>query len=313
MTLSSLNLKWLVSAAAVSLLLAGCSAKDPDASNQEAASQEETTEIPAVKQNDELRGKLPKEFLDAGEIRSVNSGSFPPYMIVESGEHANTGASADLENALEQLWGVEITESTVDGLSSELTGIAAGRYDMAFGPVGDFKERQDENDFVDFVQEYVVFAVQNGNPKNIDDLSTTCGTKIAVQAGGSAEKVIKDQSKKCTDDGDEAVKVMSFKDQPQSILSVQSGRSDAFFSSQAPLTYFVEESDGKLELTGTDSQNGFETLYQGAVVAKDSELAGVLEDSLQELFDNGTYAAIMKKWNLDANMIEKPGVNEAVN
>src|SRR5699024_1874878 len=140
----------------------------------------------------------------------------------------------------------------------------------------------------------------------------TCGNKIAVQAGGSAEKVLKDQSKKCTADGDEAVEVMSFKDQPQSILAVQSGRADAFFSSQAPLTYFVQESKGQLELAGTDSDNGFETLYQGAVVPKDSELGEVLEDSLQELFDNGTYAAIMKKWNLEANMIDKPGVNEAV-
>src|SRR5699024_9505291 len=104
--------------------------------------------------------------------------SFPPYMIVESGEHANTGASADLEKALEQLWGVKIKENTVDGLPSELTGIAAGRYDMAFGPVGDFKERQDQNDFIDYVQEFVVFAVEKGNPKGIDGLSSTCGNKI---------------------------------------------------------------------------------------------------------------------------------------
>ena len=59
------------------------------------------------------------------------------------------------------------------------------------GPVGDFKSRQEANDFVDWVQEYVVFAVHKGNPKKINSLDDACGARIAVQAGGSAEKVIK--------------------------------------------------------------------------------------------------------------------------
>ena len=51
-----------------------------------------------------------------------------------------------------------------------------------------------------------------------------------------------------------AVQVESYKDQPTSILSVQSGRADAFFSSEAPLTYFVKQSGGALELAGTDGK-----------------------------------------------------------
>src|SRR5699024_1682377 len=135
LTTSSLKFKFIVGATALGLFLAGCSAEDPDSSPEGEDTQTQGQEIPPVEQNDKLRDQLPKEILDAGELRSVNSGSFPPYMIVESGEHANTGASADLEKALEQLWGVKIKENTVDGLPSELTGIAAGRYDMAFGPV----------------------------------------------------------------------------------------------------------------------------------------------------------------------------------
>ncbi|SMX79700.1 polar amino acid transport system substrate-binding protein [Brevibacterium sp. 239c] len=308
------NAKYVGAAAALTcLVMSGCSAEDPDTASKAKSSHASSGEIPKVEQNDELRNRLPEKILDADEVVSVNSGSFPPYIVVGSVEGDISGATADLEKALEQLWGIGITENTVDGLSSELTGISAGRYDMAFGPVGDFKERQNKNDFIDYVQEFVVFAVQKGNPKKIEDVASTCGLKIAVQAGGSAEKVIKDQSKECESDGDKAIEVMSFKDQPQSILSVQSGRSDAFFSSRAPLTYFVEESDGKLELAGTESKNGFDTLYQGAVVPKDSEMGPVLEDSLNELFENGTYEAIMKKWKLGANAIDKPGKNLAVN
>ena len=61
-------------------------------------------------------------------------------------------------------------------------------------------------------------------------------------AGGSAERVIKDQAEKCKADGKEAITVQSYTDQPSSILAVRSKRADAFFSSQAPLTYFVSAS-----------------------------------------------------------------------
>lgn len=219
---------------------------------------------------------------------------------------------ADLVQALSELWGIKITHQTVDGLSSILTGMEADRFQLAFGPIGDFKTRQVGNDFIDYVQEYVVFAVKAGNPKGIVDLDTACGNKIAVQAGGSAERVIKAQADTCAKSGKPAIEVMSFKDQPQSILSVQSGRADAFFSSQAPLTYFVKESNGALELAATGKPNGFDILYQGAVVKKGSELGPLVKDSLQVLFDNGTYDAIMAKWGLTGNKIKAPGMNMAV-
>lgn len=267
--------------------------------------------VPQQKADKSLAAMLPASVKSAGKIVSVNSGSFPPYEIV--GTNGSTrGASADMLKALGQMWGVKIEEKTVDGLDGELAGIASGRYQMAFGPIGDFKDREGSNDFVDYVQEFVVFAVPKGNPKHITGLDATCGDKIAVQAGGSAEDVIKGQAKKCAQQGKPKLTVMSFKDQPSSVLAVQSGRADAFFSSQAPLTYFVKQSGGKLQLAGTGQKNGFSKLYQGAVVPKDSKWTPLLEKSLQKLFDNGTYQAIMKKWGLNANMIDKPGTNMAV-
>ena len=107
------------------------------------------------------------------------------------------------------------------------------------------------------------------------------------------------------------VEVQSFTDQPSSILAVRSKRADAFFSSQAPLTYFVQQANGQLELAGVGQANGFKDIYQGAVVKKDSPLGGVLHDAFKILIDNGTYAQIMKKWGLDNNMIKAPGINLA--
>ena len=268
----------------------------------------ENVTIPVLKADPALHAQLPADIQKSGVITSVNNGSFPPYEIV-TGTNGIDGASADLTKAIGQLLDVKMEHASVSGLSGILTGISSGRYQMGFGPIGDYPERQAKNDFIDYVKEYVAFAVPNGNPKNIQSLADTCGLRIAVMAAGSAEKVIKQQSEECVKAGKPAVTVQSFTDQPTSILAVRSKRSDAFFSSQAPLTYFIEQSNGQLTLAGGGKSNGFNDIFQGAVVPKDSAIGKVLLAALQELFDNGTYALIMKKWNLEGNMLPAPGIN----
>ncbi|WP_062013405.1 ABC transporter substrate-binding protein [Aureimonas sp. AU4] len=268
---------------------------------------QDAASVPMPKVDEVLRARLPEDIRAAGKMISVNNGSFPPYEIVTGTEM--TGASADLTDALGSLLGVEIEHATVGGLPALLAGVNSGRYQFAFGPIGDYKSRQDANDFVDWVQEFVVFGVQKGNPKGIVSLDTACGHRISVMAGGSAERVIQAQSRICQEAGKEPVEVQSFTDQPSSILAVRSKRSDAFFSSQAPLTYFVAQANGQLELTGIGASNGFEDIFQGAVVPKGSPLGPLLSDAIKVLMADGTYASIMKKWGLENNMIKEPGLN----
>lgn len=294
--------------AATSLLALGLTGCAVDSGTTESAA---ATEVEAQTLNQELHDALPADIRDAGKLVAVNNGSFPPYTVVAANGELE-GATADLSVALGELLGVEIEHTTVDGLASVLSGMDANRYDLDLGPVGDFKERQEQGTFVDWIQEFVVFAVRAGNPAGITDLDSTCGKRIAVMASGSAENVIKEQSEKCVEDGKAAVEVQSYKDQPSSILAVQSERADAFFSSQAPLTYFVQQSNGTLELAGVGQKNGFDDLYQGAIVPKDSELADVLLEAFEVLFENGTYDRIMENHGLEGNTLDAPGINLGV-
>jgi polar amino acid transport system substrate-binding protein len=270
----------------------------------------ENVTIAQQKMDPALHALLPAEIQKSGVMTSVNNGSFPPYELVSS-TNSLDGASADLAKAMGELLGVTVHHASVSGLPGLLSGIQSGRYQLGIGPIGDFPEREAKSDFIDFVQEFVVFAVHAGNPQKINGLDDTCGKRIAVMAGGSAEQVIRKQSAACTEQGKAAVTIQSYTDQPTSILAVRSNRSDAFFSSQAPLTYFVAQTNGQLELAGTGQRNGFGELYQGTVVPKDSQLGKAVLAAYQALFDNGTYAVIMKKWGLEGNMLKAPGRNLA--
>src|SRR5476649_2114098 len=122
----------------------------------------ESVAIPTQTMDPALHAKLPADIQKSGVMTSVNNGSFPPYEIV-TGNNSLDGASADLADALAGVLGVKIEHASVSGMSGILSGMAAGRYQLAIGPIGDYPDRQAKNDFVDFVREYVVFAVHKGN------------------------------------------------------------------------------------------------------------------------------------------------------
>lgn len=259
--------------------------------------------------NEDVRALVPETIRERGYMVAVNNGSYPPYEIV-LGPNEIEGASADLAVAMGQIMGVEIRHQTVSGLAAMLSGFDAGRYDMSVGPIGDFPDRRTKIDFIDWVREYVAFAVQKGNPRNIQTLDDVCGLNIAVMAAGSAERVLKQKAEECEAAGKPTV-VQSFQDQNGAILAVRSRRADGFFSGQAPLTYFVSQAPGVLDLAAANLPNGFGDIYQGGIAPKDSDLGKAMLKSLEILAANGTYEKIMTKWGLERNMIDKPGINLA--
>lgn len=255
-----------------------------------------------------LAARLPASIAQTRVLRNVVSG-FVPYTIKD--KDRVDGASMDFAKAIGELLGVKVETSVVSGLVPMLMGIKSGRYDLSLEPLGDFKAREENNDFVVFVREYVVFAVPKGNPRHITDIADACGLTVSVEAGGSAERVIKQQSEKCVAAGKAPVTVLSFAGQAAPLLAVRSARADAFFSSMGPLSWNVRGDAGTLELAAIGKANGFDNLYQGAVVAKNSPLGPILADAFGVLMRNGTYAAIMKKWGLENNMIQAPVLNMA--
>lgn len=253
---------------------------------------------------------LPENIKSSGVLKNGVIGTFSPYTITNA-DRSITGATMDMLPHLEKILGVKIETKALAGHTATMLALTSGRVDALIEPVGDYPDREKNYDFVDYVKEYVVFLVPKGNPKGIKDIADTCGLRVSVMAAGSAERVIKKQSEVCKAQGKPAVTVLSFEGQAAPTLAVASGRADAFFSSQAPLTYFSKQNDGKFELAAVGRANGFDDIFQGIAVKKGSPLGPALLDAMKVLFENGTYAQIMKKYGLEANMIDAPGINLA--
>jgi polar amino acid transport system substrate-binding protein len=257
-----------------------------------------------------LHNRLPANVISAGKLTVASFNAQPPWTVPSADPNKFTGATADIATALQTLLGVQLQRQALPGLPEILAGISAKRYDFALGPVGDSAASEKQVDVVDWVKEKVVFAVPNGNPKKLQTLDDACGLKVGVIAGGSAETVLQNQTTKCKAAGKPAITIQDFAQQPQAILSVQSGRSDAYFSSEALLTYYVQQSKGALSLALTSQDNGFPNFYQGAVFPKDAtQLRDVILDAFKELKTKGVYDAILNKYGLTYSIIDNFGVN----
>lgn len=298
---------------ALAVALAGCGGGDTNAAEtQESAGGSaggSSDLLAGLEVNQELHDRLPADVQESGELTSVMAGAFPPYTIPAEGSTDFEGAAIDMGDALGKILGVEVTTKPVEGLSGVLSGLDSGRYNFAMGPIGDYDDRQAGADFIDWVQEFVAFLTPEGNPHNISSIEDTCGLKVAVQAGGSAEEVIRAQSQECEDNGKEPIEVQAFPDQPTATLAVKSGRSDAFFSSQAPLTYFATQDTEGLMVAAKGKPNDFDPIRQGAVFPEDSELLPVVYEAFAELVENGTYDKIMTEYGLEDQMLDELTVN----
>ncbi|MFI6697325.1 ABC transporter substrate-binding protein [Streptomyces sp. NPDC050433] len=290
-------------------LLAACGSGDGSGSSGAGStSASSSTAEAGVKQDKALHDALPADVRSKGTLTAAMV-TFPPYVTYKADGTTLEGASIDLAAALSDLLGVKVEPTIVPDFSQAVTGIQSGRYDFGLGPYADNADTAKNFDFVDWIQEFVVFAVPKGNPGKVTSLGATCGHSIAVLAGGSAETVLKKQSGTCVSDGEKAVEIKSFQDANSAVLAVRSGRAQAYFSSRASLVYFIDQTKGALELAGTDGTNGFDNLRQGSFFGKKSEMTQPILNSLKKLQSDGTLSTIMKKWKLGDNELKTIGVN----
>ncbi|MGL4858649.1 MAG: ABC transporter substrate-binding protein [Enterobacteriaceae bacterium] len=250
--------------------------------------------IPVQTKSDKLYARIPEEIKATGVIVAAFDSFFPPFATVEN--KVLKGMSVDLAQALSEILGIKIEQNTVTNFPSMLSGVQAGRYQIVLGPIGDFVDRQVQYDFVDFMKDMAVFAVRKGNPLQINSVEDLCGKRVATTKGGASEQVLIKKSKSCTDQNKSAIDIQAYPDTASNLLAVRSNRADVVMDTLASLSHFVQQDKDQIQLSGTDKDTGLGIYYMASVLAKDSPLTPVVRDAYQQLFDNGTYAAIICRY-----------------
>jgi len=254
-----------------------------------------------------LFSALPTKFQESRKIMVGSDIAYAPMEYYDTDGTTVLGLDKDISDALSKQLGVVFVwkNATFDGL---ITQLKSGRIDIAMSGMSDTPERQKQIDFVDYYQAGAMMLVRKGNPEALKTLADLCGKTVAVQRGTTQEGYAEEQSKKCEADGEKAIKLLSFDRETEAMLQVKGGRADSGMQDY-PVAAYNARTSGKgndFEVAGDQIQAG----PLGIGVNKDnSQLRDALAKAMQKIIDDGTYAKLLKKYDVPLGAIKEATVN----
>ncbi|WP_434291199.1 transporter substrate-binding domain-containing protein [Celeribacter sp. SCSIO 80788] len=220
---------------------------------------------------------------EAGVLRVAMSGTFPPFSFVDDANNV-VGFDVDIGTEIAKRLGLsaDIVTTPFDGI---IAGLIAGKFDTVVGSMTITEERAKA---IDFVGPYYHggrgLFVPTGS--NIQDFQAISGHTVAVTLGETHDKWAKEQN---------GWSVRSYKSLPEMLLEANAGRVDAIVADKIPVLVAIKEQGlplRQIEIPGVDP-----TANVGIAIRKENpELKAAMQDALDAMMADGTYAAISEKW-----------------
>jgi len=222
--------------------------------------------------------------------------AYAPFEFFEEGTETPDGLDVDLGEALAAALGVD-AEFMNTGWDGIIPALETEDFDALMSAMTITDERSEVIDFVAYITVGTGIVVPTGNPDGITDLEDLCGKTVAVQVGTIQVDLLEAQNDDCTED----INILVFDTNPLAVTDLRTGGSDANFSDFPVAAEDAAKSDGDLEVVAPQ----IDPEPYGIGIRKGStELKGVLEDALQAIIDNGTYASILADWDLEGIALE---------
>lgn len=256
-----------------------------------------------------LAKMLPKEFQDKGQVVVGTQPDFEPANFTPVGESKIKGFNVDLMEAMSAKLGIKVKWEKVP-FDQLLIGMQSKKFDAAIAGMTDRKQRQEQVDFIDYQYAGTVFMVAKGNPKKItSEVNGGCGIKIGDVKGSDAKRLVDMMAAACTKEGKPATELVSFPNSSDKNLALTSGRVDAIFWPDMAVSVIMRETGDKLESLPVNFEP---KVYLGMTFNKQQTgLRDAYLAALKAIHDDGTYASILKKWDVEVIDLPTPGINLA--
>jgi polar amino acid transport system substrate-binding protein len=292
--------------AASLLLVAGCASTAPTASPSASASSATAT----IAVDAKAAALLPEVY----KTKGLNAGSEIPYAPMEFYDDKNqaVGFEVDLLNAVAAKLGttVKFEKQAFDTL---IASLQAGNHDLAVSSMSDTVDRQKALDFVDYFQGGASLIVAKGNPNKVTGLDGLCGQTVTTESASWEVDVLAAASKDCVKAGKSALKTLALPSDVDAQNAVRAGNAVAYLSDSQAAAYTAKVAgSGKYFdlIVDPKSPNGYESGLIGVGILKSNkELTAAIHAAIQSLINDGTYKALLAKWNLTSFAVPAATIN----
>lgn len=234
-----------------------------------------------------------------GQITYCADISAPPLSFYDAAQ-TPIGAEIELGNALAAELGVRANWANTS-FNGIIPALQARQCDAIMSQLYIKPEREAVVDFVPYMYASNILVVASGNTaiNGVDDL---CGTKAAGQTGTTVVGYLTDQSAKCTAAGRPAVDIRQFTKDSDALQQLRLGLVDCYGTTLETAAYVTSQQPGAFRLAGEP----FNRIKVGIATRKDAQaLRDALSEALTAVQENGTYEAILTKWNLVGDDISR--------
>jgi polar amino acid transport system substrate-binding protein len=235
------------------------------------------------------------ELVEAGKLTWGASVTFPPFEFQQNNQPA--GFDVDLVAALAKQINLQSNIVSIEfkGLIPALQG---KRIDIIVSGMYINPQRLEVADMIPYLLVGNQIVVPQGNPKHIDGTTSLCGLNVAAPIGTVFENSAKQTSAACKSAGKPEINLLSLAGTVQCALALTQGRADAIIVSTPTVAALITETPGTYATGGAPFDADTKV---GIALRKDNPaLKAALEKALKAVVADGTYASLIKKWNLPA-------------
>ena len=224
--------------------------------------------------------------------------SYPPLDMLDPASGERKGFDIELGRRL-----AERLHTTFDlqetAFAQLVASVQTGRISLFFNGMNDTAPRRELVSFVDYLRSGTQFMVRSSDAGRYPDESSLCGRKVAGSRSTNLPGQVAEWSRAhCESTGKPAVVFLGAENNIDARSQLKQGRADAMVQDSLTIPFVQSQEAGTYRTVGEP----FDFVVMGIGVTKsDTALQAALAAALQGMIDDGSYAALLKRWDLPAS------------
>ncbi len=285
-------------------LVAGCGSSKKATSTGGANGAANVT-VPAVSEDRELAAEVPAAVSQAGAINVGIDADYAPNEFLASDKHTVVGMDPELITAVARVLGLKANIVNEPQFGAIIKKVVSGALTVGASSITDTKEREERVDFVTYLSVGQSLMSKASGP-HLTSLSEVCTHRIGVEAGTLEETRLLIQGVQCHREGKPRLDLRLYVTQEEANAALLAGGIEVDYADAPIIEHQVQQHGAAVWASPTFSVEPY-----GFAIAKNSGLEELMVQALKVLMNNGTYAAILKRWNLQHTAISEPVINGA--
>ena len=233
------------------------------------------------------------QLVDAGKLSWGTSATFPPFEYMQN--TTPVGFDVDMVAAIARQMKLESSVAQI-AFTGLIPAIEGKRIDLIVSGMYINPQRTQVIDMIPYVYVGNQVVVLTGNPKHITGKDGLCGLNVAAPVGTVFETSAKEASAACKSAGKPEIDLLSLTGTVNCALALTQGRADAIIVSTPVVGALMTDTPGAYATAGAPWDT---TTLMGIGVRKDNPaLKDAVDKALKAIVADGSYAALIKKWNM---------------